>query len=66
MDGLGEAELFRTVRAQVEAVGGVGGFSDEEVQADLGLSQREYRRLGETLAFLEPQLRAALARGDLR
>jgi integrase len=64
MDGMGEAELFRTVKTQVEAVGGVAGFSDEEVQADFGLSQREYRRLGETLAFLEPQLRAALARGD--
>lgn len=64
MEGADEGDLYASVAQQVVAAGGIATFSEDQVRAEFGLSQREYDRIGETLEFIEPDLRQALARGD--
>ena len=56
-------DLYKSLKAQVEAHGGAGSFTDEEATARVGLSDRAYHKKAETLIVL-PGLREQLARGD--
>ena len=60
MEGAGEADLYVSVAKQVEAAGGRANFSNAEIRAEFGLSQREYDRIGEAVDLIEPELRQAL------
>ena len=57
-------DLYKSLKAQVEAHGGAGSFTDEEATARFGLSDRAYDKEAETLEIVQPGLREKLARGD--
>ena len=58
--------LYKALKVQVEAAGGVASFSDDEATAEVGLSDRAYEKRTETLEYVLPGLREKLARGDTR
>ena len=65
IDGSGEDDnLYKTIKAQVEAEGGTAGFSDKKATVVVGLSPRAYEKRTETLEIVLPGLREKLARGD--
>jgi integrase len=65
IDGSGEDDnLYKSIKAQVEAEGGAARFSDQEATAVVGLSPRAYQKRTETLEIVLPGLREKLARGD--
>jgi hypothetical protein len=57
-------DLYKAVKAQVEAQGGTARFTDAEATALIGLSDRAYEKRSETLDIVLPGLREKLARGD--
>ena len=57
-------DLYKSLKAQVEAYGGEAGFTDEEATAVVGLSDRAFYKKTETLERVLPALREKLARGD--
>jgi hypothetical protein len=57
-------DLYRSVKAQVLAAGGTARWSDEDATSDVGLSNRAYETMAETLDIVLPGLRERLARGD--
>jgi len=59
-------DLYKALKAQVEAAGGVGNFSDEEATAEVGLSERAYEKRAEAVEVVLPGLKEKLARGDTR
>lgn len=65
MEGAGEAKLYAGITKQLAASGGWFTFEDHELRSDYGLSDREFHKLDETLDMIEPELRTALARGDV-
>jgi hypothetical protein len=59
-----EDDLYKSLKAQVEACGGQAGFTNEEATAEFGLSSRAYEKQADTLEIVLPGLREKLARGD--
>ena len=59
-------DLYKSLKAQVEAQGGTAGFTDEEAAAPIGLSKRAYHKIAEAVEIVLPELREMLARGDTR
>ena len=59
-----EDDLYKSLRAQVEAHDGTACFTDEEATTSVGLSDRAYQKRSATLEIVLPGLREKLARGD--
>ena len=59
-------DLYKTIKAQVEAYGGTAAFTDQEATAPVGLSSRAYEKQSERLEIVLPGLREKLARGATR
>ena len=57
-------DLYKSLKAQVEAHGAEAEFTDEEAAAVVGLSERAFYKKTETLEWVLPGLREKLARGD--
>ena len=57
-------DLYKALKGQVEAHGGIAEFSDQEATAPMGLSERAYEKKADTLEIVLPGLRQKLARGD--
>jgi integrase len=57
-------DLYKSIKAQVEAHGGAGSFTDEDATAPIGLSRRAFEKASEALEIVLPGLREHLARGD--
>jgi integrase len=64
-DGMGEADLYLSVKKQVEADGGVSLFNEQEVMTEFGLSDREVNKLHEGTDFFREVIKDALGRGDV-
>jgi len=67
-------DLYKSLKAQVEAHGGTAAFTEEEATAAIGLSKRAYHKIAEAVEIVLPGqeaveivltgLREKLARGD--
>ena len=64
-DGLGARQLYASVRENVLAVGGMVRWPTDGYTPPFGMNDREFAQKAETLEFVTPAMKAALARGDI-